>query len=215
VRYNYVKITNFGNKNLIMINYHYYMKYQKENVNLVDNEIKEYLITEYIMYEPKTWKQWEKLYNQTQLMMNVATKFVNEIIKTGNFMEFYTPEVPFHHYQWLPVEWFQYIHELDEKKHYNVHSIFYEITKQKKKYQYKIKLFFDDIGIEIPVFKELNLTKQEFIIYLAKLFYYQQNFDPDEIFIMNTDVDEPRALYIYHFLSNDSNEDIRDIFPDW
>jgi hypothetical protein len=50
---------------------------------------------------------------------------------------------------------------------------------------------------------------------LAKLFYYQQNYDPDEIYIMNSDIDEPMALYIYHFLSNDSNDDIRDIFPNW
>jgi hypothetical protein len=67
----------------------------------------------------------------------------------------------------------------------------------------------------LPESKELILTKNEFVINLAKLFYYQQNYNPDEIFIMNMDEDDPRALYIYHFTSNDNVDEIKDIFPDW
>jgi hypothetical protein len=74
-------------------------------------------------------------------MMNGATKFVNQIINTGNFMEFYTPEVPFHHYQWLPVEWFQYVHELDEKKHYNVPTIYLKLLNKKRNINIKLNFY--------------------------------------------------------------------------
>jgi hypothetical protein len=192
-------------------------QFPKENFELIDKDQQQYLLEEnYIKQEPNTWKQWEQLYKQTQLMMTVATRFVNEIINTGIFMEFDTPEIKFYEYLWLPVEWFEFVHNLDVQQICNVPNISYEIIKKKNNIQYKIHLIFDDIGEKyVPKSQELILSKQEFILYFAKLLYFHQNYDIDEIFLADHDEGEPKGLWINDFLSQDDNDNIKNLFPDW
>jgi hypothetical protein len=108
-------------------------EFPQNNFNLLDEEHQNTMLEEkYIKKEPTTWTQWEKLYRQTQFLINQALRFVNQIIKTGHFMEFYTPELRFPDYLWLPTKWFQYVHQLDEKNIPHVPEIFYTISKKKK-----------------------------------------------------------------------------------
>jgi hypothetical protein len=180
-----------------------------ENFKLIDTE---YLEEDYIKHEPTTLKEWEILYIDTQFFIHLATKLVENIIKTNKFTEFYTPEIPFYEYQWLPVAWFKYVHKLNVKNIPNVPEIYYEIIIKKNKIQYKISLTFQDLGNDenLPSL-EIILSKNDFIINLSKLFYYQRNFDPDEIFISNQSEDDPEAIFISDLLK----DDLKNIFPNW
>lgn len=181
----------------------------KENVL---KSTKEYLDEGYIENEPDTWKGWETLYKNTVLFMNVATTFVNNIIRTGIFTSFHTPEVKYYEYLWLPVEWFKQLAKLEKMEKKGVYvtvDVNYEIILGKD-IQYKIYFYINDIdtGKNYKTF-ELNLSKKDFIIQLARLFYYQRNFDPDELFLMNEDEDNPEAIMIQDLITND----LKNLFP--
>jgi hypothetical protein len=187
----------------------------KENVNYYiknDDSIKDY-----IKYEPSTYKEWIKLYRDTILYMDVATQFVDLILETNQFTEFYTPEINFYDYVWLPTEWFKNTQKLDDMKIYNTPEISYHVIKKGKNVKYEIRLIYKlydenlDLTNELLQIKILSLTKKEFIINLAQLFYYQSHFDPDELFIVNME-DEfyVKAFYI----GNVKNNNIKEVFED-
>lgn len=180
-------INKFNHDNLPLL----YKIYEENRLKSMEDLINEF------ENPPKTWQEWENLYKTTIYLMNVSEKFVNDN-RDGDFQTFNTPEIKFYDYLWFPVEWFNYYRKMEklEKKGIYVNvNISYNVNK------YIIYFSISDID-SFKVYKsfKLKLSKDEFIEYIAKLIYHNQDYDEDELFIVNEDGDDPEALFITDFI---------------
>lgn len=200
----------------------------KENIKLLSNDIKKEAI-KYIINEPTSWKEWKQLYIDTINYIQIANKFVKNVISTRNFEQFYTPEIMYYQCLWLPIEWFQLIKNLDDGHlmftpfiQYNI----YNINKKNKNIEYQITLHIESQFSDNPENSEevlklfdvddkiytLNLPQEQYILYLAKLFYNHKNFNTKEIFLLN---DEYEESIFSKDLKLKATQNIKKVFPNW
>lgn len=155
-----------------------------------DIELNEIIISN-LPKEPSSIKEWIKLYKDSTFFISQATRLVDDIELTNYFKEFNAPELNFDEFLWLPVKWFEIVHKLDNN--YGRHQVYYNLEDG-----YEMILYIEDFNIdEMVVLDEMSLTRDEFIFYVAKLIYFNTNYDKEEIFLMGED----DALYISDLMS--------------
>jgi hypothetical protein len=195
----------------------WHLKFQNDNLPLLYEVPKENLlltdknfvddVTTYIKHEPTTFTAWGKLYLDTQFYINRATEFVNYAVTHIEYNEFWAPEVGFSYYQWLPVSWFQMVHDLDEQDIPNVPEIVMHVNYN----YYIVELLFLNLDdkYDIPESQQLQLSKEDFVVFLTKLFYYQSDiYEQDDLFIVNMSEDDPIMITIEDIKSNKSFDKI-------
>lgn len=143
--------------------------------------------------EPNNYDAWLKAYHKTKNVINIASKFVNNIIN-NTFNDFFTDDVKLRDLLWMPYDWFKYVYD---NNYQDIADIYYHV----KNNEYTIFLHFIEWDVEEE--NELNieslnmsLTKEEYIIYLAKLFYF---YGDDDDFSLRDEGDEEGDYQFYTY----------------
>lgn len=187
-----------------------------ENLKMINKKI-------HIETEPESMNEWIKLYGDTIYYMNIATKLVNNIIKTNTFTQFSAPYTSLDSLLWLPNEWFKTYTELLKTKLFFEQDITYSVNPGFDK-EFRIILFFlfDDYDIEeklesiYNLENEINLSKIEFITYIAKLIYNHHNYSKDQLFLIeDTDGGEMENFITLNDLQIKATKNMKTIFPNW
>jgi hypothetical protein len=180
--------------------------------------------------EPKTREQWEKLYKDTLINLNIAGKFVTNIIKTNKFNTFTHGEIAFQDCLWFPVDWFKIVKELISnkitKRYHFRPEVIYRIDTIKNIYTIQFHIDFDvEEGDDFEPYDYFNykddkytliLSQQDFIIYIAKLLYTFEKFDKEDVFLFEYFEDDEDGIIIYRQdLKMKPTKNIKTIFPHW
>lgn len=121
-------------------------------------------------FQPINHIGWKKLYKNTIMCMKTAARFVHYIERTNHFVNFELAYNMTKECLWFPENWFSSFNKLPDIL-YNVHNNKYKI-----------------IANDLHNMKTLCLQRQEFIIYLAKLFNLNKKFKNfDDYFIYDVD----------------------------
>lgn len=162
----------------------------KENIDLMDAKDPELneIIIDNLPKEPTSIKTWIKLYKDAIFYISQATRLVDDIEFTDHFKLFDAALLDFDEFLWLPVKWFEMVHNK-----YGIHQVHYNLEDG-----YKMILYTNNFKTNgIVELDEMVLTRNEFIIYIAKLIYFNTNYDKEKIFLMGDD----DALYISDLMS--------------
>lgn len=162
-----------------------------KNVKLMSGDMElNNIIVDNLPKQPTTIPKWIKLYKDTIFYLGQAEQLIDDIGVTHHFEEFNAPEINFNSLLWLPVKWFQIAYNNPK----NTYEIQFDLTDN-----YDILLWennFNDNGV-IDV---MHLTKEEMILFIAKLIYFNLDCDQDEFLLASED----DGLYIQNLIKNTS-----------
>jgi hypothetical protein len=202
-------------------------KFEKNNIPIIfeineqnikymndeDNEQK-LLNIERVTKTPKTASQWIQAYKDSIKFISIATKFVENALLTNNFTEFNTPEIGVDECLWFSTKAFKHVYNLRKKLHnIVVNFINYKISKNK----YEINLDIIDYDTDNITNYKIPLSKNEFILYLAKLIYFFRDYDEEELFLIENNKEEldVDALYINDLTEKLPTYNRKMVFPNW